>query len=283
MSLLDRLERRFRHWAVPYVTEALIAGQVITGVALFGAGADRWNRFYLTADTFTGGEVYRLITFLFIPPGPLEHSGIIWTFFAWYLFYIFGTSLEQTWGTFRYNIYLLLAWVATVLTSLALPLVGGDGMMGNGFIALSVFLAFAYLYPRFILRIFLVWPVQVRWLALIAWVFIGITVAVGPVAAKLAAAASVANFLIFFGAEIVRRLRGARRRALARMEAIERAEQPFHECQTCGANDKSHPDLEFRYCDACAGSPCYCEHHIFDHPHVGSEEKGTEAGRHENA
>ena len=157
-----------------------------------------------------------------------------------------------------------------------MPLVGAEQqVMQNYFIGLSVFLAFAYLNPDFEVRLFLVWPVAVKWLAMITGVFIAGAIIAGPMASKLAAAAAVANFFVFFTADIIRRFRGARRRAVARMEAAALAEEPFHRCNACGATDKSDPALEFRYCPDCAGTPCYCEKHIFDHEHI-TEQAGRD-------
>lgn len=264
MSWLDKLERKFGQYRVPYVTEALIVAQIpLAGVAMVDYQALEGMR--LSAEGLAAGEYYRLFSFLMVPPS----SFIIFNFFAWYIFYLFGTALEQSWGTFRYNIYLLIAYVAIVAAALLMPLVGGGGgAMANYFIGLSVFLAFAYLHPNFEILLFLVWPVKVKWLAMISGFFLGGAILAGAAPQKLAALAAIANFLIFFTGDIVRRLRGARRRAVAEMESAAAAEEPFHRCQTCGATDKSDPDLEFRYCATCTGAPCFCEHHIFDHEHV---------------
>ncbi|MEX2671766.1 MAG: hypothetical protein WD294_06615 [Phycisphaeraceae bacterium] len=267
MSLLDKLERKYGRYGVPHVTEMLIGGQVLfIGVAL--SQPDLLDRLALSRDALAAGELWRLVTFLLIPPS----TNILFAVIAWFIFYLFGSSLEQTWGAFRYNVYLLLGYVATVLAALFLPLFGDPGLVTNHFLGLSVFLAFAYLNPNFTILLFFIIPVKVKWLALISWVFVGAAVLAGPMGAKLAAVASVANFLIFFSASIVRSLRGKRRESVRRMEAAAAAEEPFHRCTSCGATDKSDPDLEFRYCPTCAGSLCYCEHHIFDHEHVREEE-----------
>ena len=52
-------------------------------------------------------------------------------------------------------------------------------------------------------------------------------------------------------------------------------EQPRHRCHVCGKTDRSHPQLDFRYCSQCAGDECYCPEHIGNHVHVtsGGEKK----------
>ena len=33
---------------------------------------------------------------------------------AWYVFWMMGTALEERWGIARYNLYLFVAWLATI-------------------------------------------------------------------------------------------------------------------------------------------------------------------------
>ena len=53
-----------------------------------------------------------------------------------------------------------------------------------------------------------------------------------------------------------------------RAERAEEAERPRHVCYVCGKNDRTHPQLDFRYCSKCAGDQCYCPEHIQNHSHV---------------
>ena len=103
--------------------------------------------------------------FLFDPP--LQNP--LFAFFAWYLFYLMGTALEEHWGAFRYNIFLLIGYLMTVAVSFLIPALP----VTNAYIGGSVFLAFAFLYPDFILQIFFVLPVRIQWLALITWLYYG--------------------------------------------------------------------------------------------------------------
>src|SRR5260370_3369072 len=156
MSLLDTLERKLGRFAVPHVTLGLIACQVIVYLANLlqqrpDAGEPFAERFWLIPQKVLAGEVWRLVTFLVVPP----FGFILWTLFFWYLFYLMGTALERTWGTFRYNVFLLLGYVATVATSFILL----DEPASNAFLPGSVFLAFAYLSPAFQLYILFFLPV----------------------------------------------------------------------------------------------------------------------------
>jgi hypothetical protein len=73
--------------------------------------------------------------------------------------------------------------------------------------------------------------------------------------------ASVSNFLLFFGGDIVARIRSGRRRMehQSRVAAARSAErEPRHTCAVCGKNDVTHPMEDFRYGD---DDRCYCSEH----------------------
>jgi hypothetical protein len=93
MALLDKLERKFRRYAVPNVTLYLILGQVLFFVFVL-SGRFILERVVLIPDRVLAGEWWRLITFLFVPP----MTNPIFAFFAWYLFYLMGNALEGHWG-----------------------------------------------------------------------------------------------------------------------------------------------------------------------------------------
>ncbi len=268
MRLLDRLERKLGRYGVPNVTLAFVVAQVVLYLVTIGPTIGRpdapppalLERASLIPAKVLEGEVWRLVTFLAVPP--LTHP--IFAPFFWYLFWLMGTALERHWGAFRYNLYLLVGYVATVAVSFLIP----DAPSSNAFLQGSVFLAFAFLNPDFELSIFFVLPVKIKWLALLTWLGYAWVVLFGDWLSKLLVVASVLNFLLFFGAEIAKRTRYARRRMARQAEGLARRDQAFHRCTVCGITDKTHPDMDFRYCTECKGSRGYCTAHIKDHAHV---------------
>lgn len=261
MRLLARLERRFGRYAIPNITLYLIIGQVFFWLTTFSK-PEVMDRIQMIPDRILDGEIWRLVTFVFTPPFQMHP---VFMFFAMWLFHTMGTALEQTWGTFRYNAYLFIGYVLTVGISFFYPELPAT----VSFIGGSVFLAFAYLYPRFTLYIMFILPVQVRWLALITWIFYGITLITGPWQARLFVLAGVGNFLIFFGSDIFHRAKTGRRRMQEQAKRMTPSTpSAFHECAACGRTDLTDPKIDFRYCSQCAGTPCYCEEHIRDHEHI---------------
>lgn len=268
MTILDKLERRFGRFAIPNLTVSLIIGQLLV-LAMIASGQFDPSRMALIPGRVLDGEIWRVFTFLFLPPFRMH-----WIFlaFAWYIFFLMGTALEQHWGNFRYTLYLMIAWIATVAVSFLAP----GAPTTNGFIFASVFLAFAFLNPNFELMLMLVLPIKIKWLALVMWVFYGLTLLLAPWPAKLAVLASVSNFLVFFGKDVVQVLRARQRRLAFEAEHAALKDEPLHRCHVCGRTDRSDPDLDFRYCSRCDGDYCYCEDHLSDHEHIKAESAGKE-------
>jgi len=257
MSWIDKLDKKLRRYAVPNVTIYLIIGQVM--FFLFHlSGRFILERVVLIPEYVFAGEWWRLVTFLFIPP----LTNPIFAFFAWYLFYLMGGALEGHWGAFRYNLFLLIGYVVTVAVTFLFPYSAAT----NIYIAGSVFLAFAYLYPDFQLYILFIIPVKIKWLALITWIGYGYEMIVGSWHTRILVLASISNFLLFFGREIIWSMKTGNRKMVSQAKQSTGKKEAFHTCATCGKTDISHPQMEFRYCSDCGGLG-YCMDHISNHEH----------------
>ncbi len=257
MRLLDKLERKLGRIAVPNVSLYIVMGQALIFLFSYSGRLDV-GRAMLVPALVLKGEWWRLLTFLFIPP----NWSLIFIFFALYLFYLMGTALENHWGTFRYNLFLLAGYALTVGASFLTPYQAAT----NVFIGGSVFLAFAFLFPDFQLYILFILPVKIKWLALITWIGYGWQLIAGDGQTRLSVLASIGNFLLFFGKDIALRARYGGRKMASQARDIARSREPFHRCTTCGKTDQSHPDMEFRYCPECGGLG-YCMEHIGSHEH----------------
>jgi hypothetical protein len=267
MSLPSRLERALGRFAIPDLSLYLVLGQLmVLGFALLG----NFNaeRIALLPTAVLAGEVWRPLTFILVPPvTSLSLTGALFLAFGWYMFYLMGSALEQHWGVFRYNAFLFLCWLLTIGAAFITP----RAYATNGYIAITVFLAFAYLNPDFVLYIFLILPLKIKWLALIAWIGYAYTLLFGSWPDRLMALASLGNFLIFFSRDIMLSLRSGKRRMARQAQSFgaqNDEREPRHRCHTCGKTDVSDPQLDFRYCSKCANDECYCAGHIFSHEHV---------------
>lgn len=262
MSILDKLERRFGSLGIPNLTIIFIAPQVVLYVLSLGRQGFL-DGLYLVPAAVLQGQWWRLITFLVIPP----FTNPIFAFFFWYMFFLMGNALEGHWGAFRYNIYLLIGYLATLAVTFLTPF----AQASNGFLQGSVFLAFAFLYPDFQMLIFFIIPVKIKWIAAITWIYYIYVVVFGDWSPRLLVLASVCNFLVFFFSDIVYRVKTGQRHMAgqaSRFAARNKADQPFHRCTVCGITDHTHPDMDFRYCQECHGTLGYCSDHLANHQHV---------------
>lgn len=264
MRLLNRLERRFGRFAIPHLTLLIMVGQ---GAAFCLGVADLnfLDRLELVPSAVIGGEYWRLATFVFYP----FTMRPLFFFIALMVFHLMGNALEQSWGTFRYNVFLLVGYLATVGAAFAVPELR-NLPMANAFVYGTVFLAFAWLYPEFVFRLMFILPVKVKWLAWITWALYGYRFLTGTNTDRILILAAVANFLLFFGRDIIDHIRSRQRRMRQRMEAAAASGKgrPFHTCRACGMTDQDNPQLDFRYCSQCDDNACYCEEHIRDHEHI---------------
>jgi hypothetical protein len=171
---------------------------------------------------------------------------------------------------------LLLGYLATVGAAFLTPAIPTS----NGFLYGSLFLAFAYLYPNFELCIMFVFPVKIKWLALLQWIGYGFALLSGSWLIWIRVIASVLNFLVFFSKDIFWRARAGRLRMAQQVQKItdrHKPQKPRHECNVCKATNVTHPSLNFRYCSKCPGTPCFCEEHLKDHRHEESVAAANEA------
>jgi len=276
MKWIDRLEAKYGRYAVPNLTVFLIVGQVLAYLAsaaprAHGAAPVVAN-LALVPDKVLAGEWWRVITFPFTPP-PMN---VLFAFFFWYLFYLFGTTLEANWGALRYNLYLLMGYVASIAMAFVAWFAAGvpGASASNTFLYGTVFLAFARLYPDFVLYIFFILPVKIRWLALLTWFLYGLTVLSSPLSlASAMVVAAVFNYLVFFGRDIVRDMKHRHRRMQFQSRSLQGnnvsgGRKMKHQCHVCGLSSVDSPRTQFRYCSECGGDYCYCPEHIQNHEHV---------------
>lgn len=261
------LEQRFGRFAIPNITVIFIAAQVL---AFLGntQNPQMIEDLQFQPALVLKGEVHRLITYLAIPPS----LNLLWAFFGWYMFFFFGSALEHYWGSFRYNLFVLIGYLATTAAAFLAP----DQVCGNSFLYGTVFLAFAFLNPNFELRIYFILPVKIKWLAGLTWISYFVLFCIGNAISRLTVAAATANFFLFFGRDLYWRLRGKQRAVVRKVQQAQekRTEKTryYHKCAVCGLTDLDDREMDFRYCSKCAGDQAYCREHLANHECVTQDD-----------
>lgn len=262
---MERLERKLSRFAIPQLSLVLALGQVLV-LVLCVIRAQFMNRLVLVPDLVMEGEIWRLVTFLFIPPGT-DILALLCIYGLWFM----GSCLESHWGTFRFNLYVLIAILATIGTAWINPQLPVTG----GYIAGSIFLAFAWLYPDFVFYIFFIIPVKAKYLAVVTWIWFIVILSTGSFADRVAVLASIANFLLFFGSSLFHRMRHGRYLMEQHLVKLKERTRPRHICSECGITDHIDPQIDFRYCSKCQGSFEFCEKHLRTHEHRTAENATT--------
>lgn len=276
MNFINKLERKFGRFAIQNLSIWII-GAYVVGYTLLYMAPQLLG--YLLLDPymiFRGGEVWRLITWVVTPPGT---SNVLLVAIMMLFYYSLGTSLERTWGAFRYNLYIFSGFFFTVLGCIIMYFILGQPLfMGAYFstyyINLSIFLAFAALYPDMQVMLYFLIPVKIKWLAYLDVALLGWTMVSSDWVTRVAIVVSLLNFILFFFStrnyKTISPKEFQRRRAY-RQQTAARQNVTKHRCAVCGRTEKDGDHLEFRFCSKCEGNYEYCQDHLFTHQHVKQE------------
>jgi membrane associated rhomboid family serine protease len=265
LDLLDKLERKIGKFAVKGLINYIVTANLIVFlVAYSDPDSDLINRLLLVPSLVMEGEVWRLVSYIFIPPA----ASVLWIFFILYFYFLVGSNLEQEWGSFKFNVYYLLGVIGTSIAGF----ISGEGTTAL-YLNLSLFLAFARIFPDFEILLFFVLPVKVKYLAWVNWFFLAFTMLTSPLPIKAAALASVINYFMFFGKDILSSAKSSRQSYQNRQNFQKKVLKDFtiHKCTTCGTTEKDQPHMHFRYCSTCEGDYEYCMDHLKTHEHIKSD------------
>lgn len=282
---MNKFEKKFGKYAIPNLTLVLIACyvvgyliQAINGTFLY----------YLTLDPYQilHGQIWRLFTWVIVPPDSLDFFTIIMLYF----YYSLGTMLERTWGTYRYNVYIFSGMVFTIIGSFLcmgyVYLTNGEALAYPGaaeyifsiastafstyYINLSIFMAFAATYPDMQVLLMFVIPVKMKVMGILDGVLLVFSFLTGGTFTKFAIVACMFNFIVFYFSSR-RRIaspKQMKRQTEFKQQVRKSAAITKHKCAICGRTDEDDPALEFRFCSKCNGNYEYCQNHLFTHEHV---------------
>ncbi|HZR11110.1 MAG TPA: hypothetical protein VFA79_21145 [Myxococcales bacterium] len=260
-KLLARLERRLGRYAPQGVILWVVGLSGALHILVF-ARPEVARLLWLNPVAVLQGEVWRVVTFLFAPTGPVTGYGLLWTgLWLWFL-HTMGTALEAQWGSFRFDLFLFLGALATLAVGFLVGPVTGQ------YVSQALLIAFAAEFPDYEILL-LVLPVKMKYLGVLSagfmvWALIGT-----DLATRAAVAVAFGDVLLFCGATLRSRIRGVSRVRRKVAPAFAPAPRKTRVCAKCGRSDADDPTLEFRVCDCqekCHGKLTeYCIEHARAH------------------
>lgn len=271
-ALSDKIDRFcYKHprFGIPNLMTAIVALTVIVYVLDMFSNGSLSPMLYFSRYHILHGQIWRLLTFIIVP----DSSSLFMFAISMYFYWFIGSNLEREWGSGKFTIYYGLG----VILSVVVGLITGYATMY--YLNLTLFLAFATLYPNLQFLVFFIIPVKAKWLAwidaaLIALSFLGCLFSL-DISGAVLIVVSLLNYLIFFWDDLMyyvrRQKRSTSRQTMNFKQATQRkkdAKGYMHKCAVCGRTDSDSPGLEFRYCSRCAGYYCYCMDHINTHVHI---------------
>ena len=292
MNQQNRLRRKLEKYAIPNLTLYLIICYGIGYLMQFLVPAGYQ---YLMLDPFLvlKGQVWRLVTWILIPP---DSSNIFFVLITLYLYYSLGGLLERIWGTYKYNVYLFSGLLFTILGAFVLcgysvlmsaqpTMYTGLYLLNNGsavyfgqfstyYINMSIFLACAASIPDVQVLLMFLFPIKVKWLGIVYGIILLVNCIQGGIATWIVVIFSLLNFLVFF-----LRSKGKMHLSVGQIKRQQEFHQKMrsagqtkgitrHKCAVCGRTELDGDDLEFRFCSKCNGNYEYCQYHLFTHEHV---------------
>ena len=277
-----------RNYGIPKLMLYITLGTALVYVfSMIDNSYTLYNWLYFDRALILKGQVWRLFSYVLT----YDAGNILLTAVSLFCYYSLGRAMENVWGTLRFNLF----YFSGVILQDVFSMVFG-GYADVMYLDMSLFLAYATMYPLSEFLLFFIIPVK-------AWIFalvdLGITLysvismtAFGLFPYSLFPLVALMNYFLFFGKDVLnvfpiswranfRRLFRKKSKmsktaktipfptAGSYQASVASVKAPYtHRCTICGKTDVSDPQLEFRYCSRCNGYHCYCEEHISNHTHI---------------
>jgi len=251
MNFLEKSERALGRFAIQHLMRYVVALNALVYLLLLTSPGYR-ELLELNRAAILNGEIWRLVTWIFLPNTSSPLWILFYLMFTWWV----GETLESIWGTFRLSAYYLIGVIGCALAAF---LFGASG--GNYLLVLSLLLAIATLAPDQEILL-LVFPVKLKWVALISIIFPwGLLFVTEPLGFKAMILICLGNYLLFFGPHLLTLLKSGQ--MLSKLPKPGRktpdSTETLHRCEACGITEVSHPNADFR---VAPDGKEYCKPHL---------------------
>lgn len=224
-------------------------------------------------DVFMRFQLWRLFTFALVP----SQYGLFFLI-SLYFYYFIGTTLERYWGPGKFTIYYFAGMVLNILYATLIWLITDLTVPAdNSYLNLSMFFAFATLFPEVRVLLFFIIPIKMKWLGIANAVFFAISIIINTFPMNLLPIVAILNYFLFCGGWLLDLVRPEKVKQKKKTIDFKKAAKKYNKeqekkpytrkCEVCGRTDTEYPGLEFRFCSRCEGYHCFCIDHINSHVH----------------
>lgn len=268
-SWLSRFCYKHPKLGIPNLMNYIVIGTVVVYLLDMFSQGYCYDLLCFSAAKILHGQVWRLLSFVFIP----LNGNLLFLAISLYFYWMIGSTLEREWGSAKFTLFYFMGVLLNALLGFLTHYATMD------YVNLSMFFAFATLYPNTRFLLFFIIPVKAKWLAWIDAAIFAFSVlnylVHGYFLLALIPVLAILNYLLFFSSDFAALFRRVKRRADPQTINFKKAQKKaketkgyLHKCAVCGVTDADDPNMEFRYCSKCNGYYCYCMDHINSHVHV---------------
>ena len=291
MNWFAKLERKIGRFAIKNLMIYIIGLYIVGMVIFLWDSSFYYYNLSLNVGMILRGQVWRLITFMIMPPGG---SNIFFMLISLYVYWMLGSALERWWGAFRFNVFFFGGVFFTILAAFIVYFVyawilgygfgtdetllysyGATWLVGTEYINFSLFIGYAFTFPESQFLLFFILPIKAK---ILGWIEIGVYVIlfiVGNFSTRIMIGVSLLNVLIFMlVTKKIPRFSPSdfKRKADFKHKVNESRKVNRHKCAICGKTSEDAPDETFRYCSKCEGNYEYCSEHLYTHTHVTKDQ-----------
>lgn len=194
---LMRMDNKYGKYSIRNLMSIIVFGMALVYIAdmvlISSKGISLSQYFMFDREALFGGQVWRFVSFAFLPPDWNLLLIALTLYFYWFI----GAALENAWGSFKFNIYYACGMFGTIAAGLV------TGSATNYYLNMSLFLAFAVLFPELEVRLFFVLPVKVKYMALLDAVYLLFILFISSWTIRAAIIAAFLNLGLFFWRDLI--------------------------------------------------------------------------------
>ena len=208
MNILSKMERKFGKYAIRNLPLIMILLEAV-GNTLGVVAPNVLNYLCFNPIAICSGQVWRLITWVLVPPSSLSIFTVITLFF----YYWIARMLASTWGDFYFNIYVLGGIVITDIgMMIAYPILNSMTTASSAmsimlmpmyvnlyYIQTSILLAFAFTYPNAQVLLYFFIPIKMSWLGIFEGIMLAYDfIRVNMLTPRLVILLAILNLVLYF-------------------------------------------------------------------------------------